>query len=160
MMNAVAASLRPLGVAVNAYGCSVTGKVAYWAAVTSETPYEIVFVDSGGAFGPASLKDVGPCGETWRAMLGRWPSWLAPNASALLPPAEWPRGVDVGSLMLSACRATHFVFSTGRADLWNNPDGTLRTVRVARAAGCDVQAIVGSGALHCGYFDAEAIATS
>ena len=44
--------------------------------------YEIVFVDSGGAFGPASLKDVGPCGETWRAMLGRWPSKVRTNGAS------------------------------------------------------------------------------
>ena len=85
---------------VAVHGCSVHGKAAFWAAATfgadygGAHAYADAFIDSGGAAGPASLKTVGPCGETFAAMLGRWRAWLAPNASRLPPPAQWPFDVE------------------------------------------------------------------
>jgi hypothetical protein len=56
-LNAVAALLRSSYAELAAYGCSVFGKVVYWAAVTAPpSTYNEVYVDSGGTLGPASAR--------------------------------------------------------------------------------------------------------
>ena len=154
-LNAIAALLRRDGAYedVHVYGCSIGGKIAFWAAVTAPAgTYSQALIDSGGTLGPASAKLVGPCGETVAAMTGRWPRWLAHGAAQLAPPGEWP--ADVGDLMLEACHTTRFSFGVGRFNHWNNYDGTRKTVERARAVGCHVQVHEGYAA-HCGCFFRE-----
>ena len=151
-VNAVAALLQRDAAykLIHVYGCSVKGKVAYWAAVTApKGTYRQALIDSGGTLGPASAKLVGPCGETMAAMVGRWPHWLGDGAGQLAPPSEWP--ADVGDLMLEACHTTRFSFGVGRFNQWNNFAGTMRSVQRAMVAGCHVQVHEGNTA-HCGYF--------
>lgn len=149
-LNAVAALLRDDYEKLVVYGCSVTAKVAYLAAATAPPgTYSQALIDSGGALGPASVKVVGPCGETWAAMLGRWPQWVAASARDTPPPSEWP--ADVGDLIVEACKHTRFRFGVGRYNQWNNYEGTMKTVQTARNAGCTVDVYEGYVA-HCGYF--------
>ena len=65
-------------------------------------------------------------------MIGRWPSWLAHNASRLPPPAAWD--YDVADLMPGVCEHTAFSFAIGRHNQWNNWLGTMQTLEQARAA--------------------------
>jgi len=135
---------------VVAYGCSVGGKIAYWA-IANLPPGVITdaLIDSGGALGPASFKAVGPCGETFAAMVGRHGNWLVANASRTPHPREWP--YDVGDLILDACHTTHFQFGVSRYDQWNNWVGTIATAERARAGGCTVNIVEGYRS-HCGHF--------
>jgi hypothetical protein len=149
-LNAVARALRPAYAHMIVYGCSVRGKIAYWAAVTAPPGlYDRALIDSGGTMGGASAKVVGPCGETWEAARKRWPQWYVPSAQTLSPPRTWP--ADVGTLMIDACKHTNFSFGVARYNHWNNYEGTLRTVETARAAGCNVELREGYVA-HCGFF--------
>ena len=149
-LNAVAALLRSDYEELAVHGCSVTGKAAYLAAATAPPgTYAQALIDSGGTLGPSSVKVVGPCGETWAAMLGRWPEWVAAAARDTPPPSEWP--ADVGDLIVEACKHTRFRFGVGRYNHWNNYEGTMKTVQTARNAGCTVDVYEGYVA-HCGYF--------
>ncbi len=149
-LNAVAALLRSDYEELVVYGCSMTAKVAYLAAAMAPPgTYSQALIDSGGALGPASVKVVGPCGETWAAMVGRWPKWVAASAHDTPPPSEWP--ADVGDLIVEACKHTRFRFGVGRYNHWNNYRGTMKTVQTARNSGCTVDVYDGYVA-HCGYF--------
>ena len=159
--NAVALALQgSLNRDVALYGCSRSGKVANWAAATKTNQrYTHVLVDSGGTLGLASARQVGRCGEPMAAMVDRWPSWLAHNASRVRDVRDWPANVDVGDLMLGACAAgTRYAVSTSRHDLWNNGVAGLlaRTVEVAgsftTAAECKVEVVLEDGYQHCGLF--------
>ena len=89
------------------------------------------------------------------AMVDRWPSWLAHNASGVRDVRDWPANVDVGDLMLAACATgTRYAVSTSRHDLWNNGVAGLvaTTVEAARAAGCEVELVLADGYQHCGLF--------
>ena len=149
-LNAVAALLRDDYEEISVYGCSMTAKAAYLAAATARPgTYSQALIDSGGALGPASVKVVGPCGETWAAMVGRRPQWVAASAHHAPPPSEWP--ADVGDLIVEACKHTRFRFGVGRYNHWNNYRGTMATVNTARSVGCTVDVYEGYVA-HCGYF--------
>ena len=116
--------------------------------------YSHALIDSGGTLGLASARQVGRCGEPVGAMVDRWPSWLAQNASRVRDVSSWPANVDVGDLVLGACAAgTRFAVSTSRKDLWNNGEaGLAASVEAARAAGCAVRFVLASGGKHCGLF--------
>lgn len=151
-VNAIAALLRSSSSfgQVHIYGCSVKGKIAYWAAATApQGTYNEVLIDSGGTMGPASVKVVDMCGETWQAAVERWGGWYAPGAKQLAAPEEWQ--FDVGDLMLEACQTTNYTFGVGRYNHWGNYAGTLHTAQRARDAGCTVRVLEGHAA-HCGYF--------
>lgn len=154
--NAVASALQEFtGRDVALYGCSRSGKVANWAAATKTAPgYTHVLVDSGGTLGLASARQVGRCGEPMAAMVDRWPSWLAHNASRVRDVRDWPANVDVGDLMLGACAAgTRYAVSTSRHDLWNNgAAGLVAATAAAETAGCKVEAVLADGYQHCGLF--------
>ena len=154
--NAVAAALQAhTGRDVAIYGCSRSGKIGAWAAATKPPPvYTHALVDSGGTLGLASARQVGRCGEPMAAMVDRWPSWLARNASRVRDVSSWPANLDVGDLVLGACAAgTRFAVSTSRNDLWNNGEaGLAASVEAARAAGCAVRFVLASGGKHCGLF--------
>jgi hypothetical protein len=90
-------------------------------------------------------------------MIDRWPGWLARNVEALPPPQHWPGEVDVDDLILEACKHTHFTFSYGRQDLWNNPVGTRATIEAAKKAGCEITSVEGERSQHCYYFGDERI---
>ena len=151
-LNALATLLRQPGryERVAVIGCSIGGKIAYWAVATAPLGlYSEAFLDSGGTLGPASTKVVGQCGETMAAMAGRWGHWVAAAARELPPPGEWP--YDVGDAMLAACRHTRFAVGASKYNAWNNWEGTRETVEAAREAGCDVRLVEGYVA-HCGFF--------
>jgi pimeloyl-ACP methyl ester carboxylesterase len=159
--NAVAAALQEsLDRDVTIYGCSRSGKVANWAAATIPGyAYTHVLIDSGGTLGLASARQVGRCGEPMAAMVDRWPSWLAHNASGVRDVRDWPANVDVGDLMLAACATgTRYAVSTSRHDLWNNGVAGLvaTTVEAARHVyggwGCEVDLVLADGYQHCGLF--------
>ena len=155
--NAVASALQEsLNRNVALYGCSRSGKVANWAAATIPGYiYSHVLIDSGGTLGLASARQVGRCGEPMAAMVDRWPSWLAHNASGVRDVRDWPANVDVGDLMLAACATgTRYAVSTSRHDLWNNGVAGLvaATVEAARVAGCEVEFVLADGYQHCGLF--------
>jgi len=152
-LNAAASALRAArGVEVASYGCSVAGKIALWAAVTTPpgVHYSHVFADSGGTAGPSTFRHVGPCGEPFEAFLGRLPSWLASNASALPPVGSWP--YDVDDLLLDVCHRTQIHLSSARQDLWNNHAGMMSTVERLREAGCAPRVVSASGSRHCDHF--------
>ena len=154
--NAVALALQgSLNRDVALYGCSRSGKVANWAAATKTNQgYTHVLVDSGGTLGIASARQVGRCGEPMAAVVERWPSWLAHNASRVRDVRDWPANVDVGDLMLGACAAgTHYAVSTSRHDLWNNgAAGIVTAVMAAETVGCKVGVVLADGYQHCGLF--------
>tara|TARA_B110000902_G_scaffold230204_1_gene271515 strand:- start:48 stop:1445 length:1398 start_codon:yes stop_codon:yes gene_type:complete len=139
---------------VSLYGCSFRGRVAQWAAVTaSGFSYATVFVDSGGTLGIASVKSVSACGESFEAMVARWPSWLASNASLVEDVSTWPPDVDAYVPWLTTCASTRLVVSVSALDLWNNPGGTQLAIDELRLGGCsNVELTVSeaSGTLHCG----------
>lgn len=143
VMNRVAQLIRSIiqDASLSVYGCSIGGKIAYYAALTSDVEYENAIIDSGGAM-VSTMQIVGPCGETLEAMQRRWPGWLAESTP---PVAAWP--FDVGDLM-SNCRQTAFLFTTAEHDLWNNPLGLKETVRVAESFGCNVRLFTGLRT-HC-----------
>eukprot|EP00035_Acanthoeca_spectabilis_P025944 m.460587 g.460587 ORF g.460587 m.460587 type:complete len:501 (-) comp22072_c0_seq1:225-1727(-) len=150
VLTAIAKAVRQNYTRVAAYGCSVGGKVVYWSVATS-LPNTITdaLIDSGGALGPSSFKAVGPCGETFAAMVGRHGNWLARNASSTPPPQLWP--YDVGDLILDACKTTRFRFGVSRHDQWNNWVGTIATAERARSVGCQIDIVEGYRS-HCGHF--------
>lgn len=154
--NAVASVLQgSLNRDVALYGCSRSGKVANWAAATKTNKgYTHVLVDSGGTLGLASARHVGRCGEPMAAMVDRWPSWLAHNASRVRDVRHWPANVDVGDLMLGACATgTRYAVSTSRHDLWNNGvAGLLAATVAAETVGCKVEVVLADGYQHCGLF--------
>ena len=153
--NAVATVLQEFtGRDVALYGCSLSGKVAAWAAATKAAPvYSHVLVDSGGTLGLASAREVGRCGEPFAAIVDRWPSWLAHNASRVSDVKSWPGHVDVIDTVLGACAAgTRFAASTSVFDQWNNGAGLEASVNAASAAGCAVDLRVATGRKHCGLF--------
>lgn len=143
VMNRVAHLIRMNipNASLSVYGCSIGGKIAYYAALTSELEYENAIIDSGGAM-VSTMKIVGPCGETLEAMQRRWPHWLA---KSIPPVAAWP--FDVSDLM-SKCRRTAFLFTTAEHDMWNNPLGMKETLRVAEAFECNVRLFTGLRT-HC-----------
>lgn len=140
--NALADILRENGIErISIYGCSIDGKIAYLAALTSRYPYDFAVIDSGGAL-VSSMRVVGPCGETVRAMQERWPNWI----KASIPDEdEWK--YDVGDMMES-CRSTRFIFTTSEHDMWNNPMGLTDTLARGQAFGCNVEVMRGY-ARHC-----------
>eukprot|EP00756_Hemistasia_phaeocysticola_P005414 Hpha_TRINITY_DN13320_c0_g1::TRINITY_DN13320_c0_g1_i1::g.95306::m.95306 len=140
--NAAAEIIKKHGGAVSAYGCSIYGKIAYLAAVTAPPGlYHKVVLDSPGAL-VASMRIVGPCGETMVSMQERWGDWVARD----IPPVhEWE--YDVGDMM-HTCGNTSFLFTVAKDDLWNNPSGLLETVRKGRAFGCNVQ-LMETKTEHC-----------
>lgn len=157
ILNAVAeAAWRSGWTQVSVYGCSYGGKIAFAAALVSPTPYSNVFLDSGGAMGPASLKVVGRCGEPLQALLGRRKTkeWLSSSVHMLSAPKDWP--YDTGDLMAAKCRSTNFTIAMGQDDLWNNPLGTAVAVQTAWRSGCGdtVKLIAVPGSFqHCEFFD-------
>lgn len=151
--NAVATALEgATGRAIALYGCSRSGKIAVWAAATKHgLPYHSVLVDSGGTLGFASARIVGRCGESFAALVDRWPNWLAHNSSLVRDVADWPAGVDVSDLVLGACAAgTHFAMSSSTHDLWNNQIGLAASVDAAGMHGCFIPLILATGTQHCG----------
>lgn len=151
LINAVALALAPRK--LNLYGCSIHGKIANWAAATASefnVAYETIFIDSGGTAGLASVREVGACGEPFRALVYRHGKWLAANASNSRKISSWPN-VDVGDLMLSVCSAgTKYVVSSSSGDSWNNAHGLKVSVDAAREHGCDIKFINPEGTQHCG----------
>ena len=150
---------RFASITVSVYGCSRGGKVAGWAVSIQEVyglsassrPFDAAYIDSGGTLGPASVHLVGQCGESWDALVSRWPQWLAPGAPQLPRLASsWP--YDVPDYLRAGCFATKFTFSVARNDLWNNYQGTIRSIEKMRAAGCSVHLVEGDN-YHCGYFN-------
>lgn len=156
--NAVADALFASGrTSVALYGCSIAGKMASYASATFDRDYghayDRVFVDSGGSMGLASARHVGRGGETFHALLDRWPGWLAANASASRHARDWPDGVDVVDLILESCLAgTAYHTTTSVDDLWNAPSALQRTVDAAALVGCVVHHTESQGSKHCELF--------
>lgn len=141
--NALADILRENGIeSISIYGCSIDGKIAYLAALTSRHPYDYAVIDSGGAL-VSSMRVVGPCGETVRAMQERWPNWIKASI-----PDEDDWKYDVGDMMEN-CRSTRFIFTTSEHDMWNNPMGLTDTLARGHAFGCNIEVMRGYAGRHC-----------
>jgi hypothetical protein len=151
LLNDVAAQLRRRNISTSLYGCSINGKIAFWASATAPrgAEHERVLIDSGGTLGPASARHVGACGEPLRALAARYPQWLKTGADTEV--ARWPFDVGDATARVCAARATDYTIAVGQHDMWNNYLGTLRSVELMRERGCRVSLIVGETE-HCGYF--------
>ena len=142
---------RFTGITVAVYGASRGGKVAAWAVSSYALhaakgrpawPFDSAYIHMGGTLGPGSIQYVGPCAETWDAIVTRWPQWFSVSAPALpRHPGEWP--YDVADYMIAGCQHTHFSFSVDATVLWKNYMGNMHSIAMMRAAGCKITVVDG-----------------
>merc|ERR1712096_9901 len=144
---AIAQAVRPYYRKVVIYGCSVGGKIVYWAAANSPKGlFDEVLIDSCGSL-ISSFRIIGPCGEQLENFARSHSGWLnLTDAGRRIE--DWAYGI--GDINVN-CNAGVYRFGCSRFEHSQNFLGAQKTVKRLEEAGCKVE-MRETFFQHCGAF--------